>query len=118
MNQALKKAATGFMLCFFLLLLNEGMAQTTKSKSLFPIEKDSMKLETLQLKVDGMSCQAGCANGIDNMLGGKTGILESWTSFDAGSTEIQYDKSKISEKEIIDLIEERGFRTEVIKELK
>ena len=82
MSGALKKATTGIMVCFSLLLLNEGMAQSPKSESLSKTESSAERLENLQLKVEGMSCQLGCANGIDKMLKEKAGILESRTIFD------------------------------------
>ncbi|WP_152425140.1 heavy-metal-associated domain-containing protein [Nafulsella turpanensis] len=80
------------------------------------MERTEATIEALQLKVKGMSCQAGCANGIDNMLKQQDGIVKSTTTFDSGTSEIQYDKSKISEKEIIGLIEKRGFKAELKKE--
>jgi copper chaperone CopZ len=80
------------------------------------MERAEANVKTLQLKVEGMSCQAGCANGIDHMLKQQDGIVKSKTTFDSDTSEIQYDKSKISEKEIMGMIEERGFKTVVNKE--
>jgi copper chaperone len=99
------------------LLLNfEVKAQTQENQNTIQMEKAETNVETLQLKVEGMSCQAGCANGIDQMLGQQDGIVKSKTTLDSGTSEILYDKSRISEKEVMGLIEKRGFKTKVKKE--
>lgn len=117
MEALVKKAGFVFLMsCGILLLSQQSMAQSQKDKNDLKMEKSKENAEGLQLKITGMSCQAGCANGIDKMLSGKSGVLESNTSFDSGSAEIRYDKSIISEKEIIALIEEKGFKAEGIKE--
>ncbi|AFL85369.1 cation transport ATPase [Belliella baltica DSM 15883] len=82
------------------------------------MENTEAKTQVLQLTVEGMSCQEGCANGIDNLLKQQDGIIKSKTIFDTSSSEIHYDKSKISEKQIIALIEKRGFKTKIKEEQK
>jgi copper chaperone CopZ len=49
-------------------------------------------------------------NCIDRILNEQEEIEKSITSFESSSSEVKYDKSKISEKEIIGLIEERGLK--------
>lgn len=100
-----------------MLLLNLDVnAQSQNDQNTFQMEKHKDNVETLQLKVEGMSCQAGCANSIDKMLSQKEGIVDSKTTFDSSSSEVKFDKSKISEKEIVALIVERGFKAEAVKE--
>lgn len=114
MKTIMKKTGVVFLACFGLLLLNvEVNAQSQKDQKM---EKNKENVSLLQLKVEGMSCQAGCANGLDRMLGQQEGILESKTTFDSSSSVIEYDERKISEDQIIELIEERGFRAEAKKE--
>jgi copper chaperone len=116
MKVTVKKTGLVFLMSLGTLLLNLDVnAQSQNDQNALQMEKSKESVETLQLKVKGMSCQAGCANGIDKMLGQQEGIVESKTTFDSSSSEIKYDKSKISEKEIIALIEERGFKTKAIK---
>jgi copper chaperone len=79
----------------------------TSEKTKAKIEVKTQK--TLKFEVEGMSCQAGCANGLDNTFKNTKGITKSKTSFDESLTEITYDETKISEKEIIQIIEKRGF---------
>jgi copper chaperone len=117
MKSIVKKTGIALAVCFGTLLLNfEVKAQTQENKNTIEMERAEANVETLQLKVEGMSCQAGCANGIDRMLGQQEGIIESKTTFDSSTSEVKFDKSKISEKDIVALIEEKGFKTEAIKE--
>lgn len=112
MRAIIRKPCTVFLMFFAMLLFNsEAKAQTQESQNLIKkMEPTEANIEILQLGVEGMHCQAGCANGIDSMLKQQEGIIESKTFFDSSSSEIKYDKSKISEKEIIALIEGKGFK--------
>jgi copper chaperone len=117
MKATVKEAGLVFLMSCGMLLLNLDVnAQSQKNQKALQMEKSKESVETLQLKVKGMSCQAGCANGIDKMLGQQEGVMESKTTFDSSTSEVKFDRDKISEKEIIALIEERGFKTKAIKE--
>jgi copper chaperone len=114
MNTVAKKIGL-FCLAFFgmLLLHVDATAQSVSNQKEQKMENIQEKSKTLQLSVKGMSCQAGCASGIDNMLSKQEGIIDSKTLVSTSSSEIRYDKDKISEKQIIDLIAQRGFKVEV-----
>jgi copper chaperone len=117
MRSIVKKTAIALAVCFGTLLLSfETETQTQENQNPNSMEKADENVETLQLRVEGMSCQAGCANGIDQMLGQQDGIVVSKTTFNSGTSEIQYDKSRISENEVMSLIEKKGFKTKKRKE--
>lgn len=112
-------------ICFLIgsLVLPAGpvKAQSVKSSKNHPIQSPSNKMEkikTIKVEVKGMSCQEGCANGIDASLKNVAGIIKSKTSFDRSSSEITYDETKISEKEILALIEKKGFKAKLSENLK
>jgi len=66
---------------------------------------------TVKIEVKGMSCQLGCANGIDAILRETNGIVKSETSFDNSSSEVTFDDTKINLGEIIEIIiEKTGFQ--------
>tara|TARA_R110000868_G_scaffold320692_2_gene581615 strand:- start:365 stop:739 length:375 start_codon:yes stop_codon:yes gene_type:complete len=92
-------------------------AQTTEKSTTenSSIEGNSDNQKMLTLEVKGMSCQAGCADGLDKTFSGMTGIIKSNTSFDNSSSKISYDQAVISKKEIIKVIQARGFKTKEIK---
>lgn len=111
MKAIVKKSGVVLFVCFGILLhIFEVKAQTQEIKNANKMEKTDANVISLKLKVEGMSCQEGCANSIDSMLKQQDGIVQNKTTFDSGTSEIQYDKSKVSEEEIIALIEKRGFR--------
>ncbi|MEQ8551634.1 heavy metal-associated domain-containing protein [Imperialibacter roseus] len=75
---------------------------------------DTLKVtHQIEFEVQGMSCQAGCANGIDNMLKQQKGVVKSKTTYDTGTSTIWYNKELISQKEIENLIKDRGFKVKV-----
>lgn len=102
------------MVSFGILLLNiDTKAQSTPNQKKENMENIQEKESSLQLNITGMSCQAGCANGIDKMPAKQEGIIESKTNFSSSSSsEILHDKDKISEKQIMDLIAQKGFKVE------
>ena len=113
MKSVLKKTGLVCLLCFDMLLLNvDASAQSAPNQKKDTMENVQDKATTLQLSIKGMSCQAGCANGIDAMLGKQEGVIESKTLFSSSSSQILYDKDKISKKQIIDLIAQKGFKVE------
>ncbi|MBF8961713.1 heavy-metal-associated domain-containing protein [Pontibacter sp. FD36] len=75
------------------------------------MEKTEENMTSLHLRVEGMSCQAGCADGIDRMLKQQEGIVKSKTTFNVSTSDIVFDKRKISAEQIVRLIEARGFST-------
>ena len=91
----------------FTLMNTPVKAQTTN-------DVDTLKVShQIELEVKGMSCQAGCANGIDNMLKQQKGIVKSKTTYDTGTSVIWYSKELISQKQIADLIRDRGFKVKL-----
>jgi copper chaperone len=90
-----------------ILFIIPASAQTTEGAA----KNEQKKVITvLHLSVEGMHCQEGCANGIDMLLGEQDGVVKSTTQFETSSSEIEYDAKIVSEKEIIALIQERGFK--------
>ena len=74
MRAIVKKTGVVLFACFGTLLFGfEAKAQIQENQNTIEMERMEVNIETLQLNVEGMSCQAGCANGIDNMLGKRKG---------------------------------------------
>ena len=75
-------------------------------------------IKALKLTVTGMTCQLGCADGLDKIFSETKGILKSKTTFKNSSSEISYDSKIISEKEIISIIKKKGYNSEVTNNIK
>lgn len=94
-------------------LTNTSLIAQTNSENK-SIEKKSENKITLKLEVTGMTCQLGCADGLDKTFKNTKGILISKTTYDNSSSEITYDPRLITEKEIIKIIKKKGFASTVI----
>jgi len=69
---------------------------------------DSKQLKTIQLSVEGMSCQ-GCANNIMLALSRTNGIAKDTVVFTTKTATVTFDESKISSREIIATVDNLGF---------
>lgn len=113
----MKKTIFILMMSFGALLVQEGVkGQSQVKKNALPIAQIAKDTTKLTLNVEGMHCQAGCANSIDNMLKQQKGIVKSETTYASGTSFIWFNKKAISEKKIISLIEDRGFKAAIKKE--
>lgn len=73
--------------------------------------------KTVWLKITGMSC-AGCASHIHTVLSKTDGVLNDEVKYPGDIAVIKYDASKISENQIIAVIEKTGYKAVVQKEKK
>lgn len=102
------------LLCMGSLFLSQEMKAQADLKGKKEVSEQTDKKTTkLELTVEGMSCQAGCADGIDHLLSRREGVVKSKTTYATGISSIWYDQAVISEKEIIELIGQRGFKATV-----
>ncbi len=69
------------------------------------------------LKITGMSC-AGCASHIHTALSKTDGVISDEVKYPGDIAIIKYEASKISEKEIIAVIEKTGYKAELQREKK
>jgi len=67
------------------------------------------------LKITGMSC-AGCSNHIHTSLSKTVGVISDDVKYPSDIATVKYDASKISEKEIIAVIENAGYKAEILKD--
>jgi len=114
--KVLKLLQTISLLLFVFLAVNlfnpvVSLAQTpgkTESKA-----SGKTAVKTVELDVEGMTCQKGCADGIDKKLNKTAGIKQSTTVQKTGLSKITYDPKVISVKQIIKIIEDRGYKAKV-----
>lgn len=64
--------------------------------------------EKIRLKVDGMHCTS-CSMNIDGELEDTAGVSSATTSYATGVTEIEFDKTKVSEDELKGVITKLGY---------
>lgn len=77
------------------------------------ISKEDPKSVTL--KITGMSC-AGCSNHIHTALSKTEGLISNDVKYPGDIATVKYDAAKISEKEIIAVIEKAGYKAEIVRD--
>jgi copper chaperone len=92
-----------------ILLPEEGAAQNRVNVT----ENTKQNLKTIELEVGGMTCQKGCADGIDGKLKTISGVSKSKTKLESGISKITYDDTKVTLEKLISTIEERGYTAKV-----
>lgn len=70
--------------------------------------------KNLKLKITGMTC-ADCSNHIANALKEVDGIIDHKVEYPGDLATIQYDPSKTNPETIIKVIEQTGYKAEVMK---
>lgn len=81
-----------------------------------PIQNVQIETKTVELIIEGMSCQKGCADGIDRQLKSTKGIIRSRTKFDTGTSKVTFNPKEITVQEIVKTIESLDFKIAKIKE--
>ncbi len=62
------------------------------------------KVQTLNLKIGGMTCAEGCAKGIETAIYQQKGVKLSEVYFDKGTAKVIYDTTKINKQAILNAI--------------
>jgi mercuric ion transport protein len=66
-------------------------------------------IQQVKLKIKGMTCEA-CTETINLALSKVPGVLEYKTDYKTGSSNVKYDNSKTSEKDIVNAVNETGYK--------
>ena len=96
----------------FILLLacsqNASLGTSSCSSTFIEIAYQN-NIRSVEIIVGAMSCQKGCADGIDKKLKTVSGILKSKTKLETGICKVTYDDQKIKLQAILDIIVEKGY---------
>jgi len=93
-------------------LILPGKMSAQKTGAVTENKKENLK--TIELEVGGMTCQKGCADGIDRKLKTTSGVIKSRTILETGISKITFDDTKVTLEKLISIIEERGYTAKVI----
>lgn len=69
----------------------------------------TINTERMVFDLKGMTCE-GCAAHIQNVLSEKNGVLKASVSYDNKTAEIVIKKGKVSDLELIEIIEKAGYK--------
>lgn len=67
------------------------------------------------LKIVGMHCTS-CAFNIDGELEDTAGVIESKTNYAKQQTEVTFEQEKVTEKKILQIIEQVGYDAKTVSE--
>lgn len=70
---------------------------------------DKNDIQTAEFKISGMTCQ-GCEEEVKHEVNKLTGIIKADVSYEKGTAEIQFDKSKTNIEEITKAINSIGYK--------
>ncbi len=98
------------LLCVILLLASCEKKDEKKSVEAKTTEKKELSatadLKKVALNIEGMTCEIGCARTIQSKLSKIEGIKFAEVNFEKKKGIVEYDASKVSEKEIVAVVEE------------
>lgn len=97
---------------FFVFALMLGNATSTFGQQTVKATEQSIEKKVV-LTVSGMTCQKGCADGIDKRLKKTSGVVRSKTLLSTGESKITFNPALISLDEIIAVIKDQGYAAEV-----
>ncbi|PCH66283.1 MAG: hypothetical protein COC01_08485 [Bacteroidetes bacterium] len=102
-----------------LLIFSLGYVQTGSSFNNTATDSAQVSNETKQvtLSVKGMTC-GGCESKVCKALDKKDGVVSRTVSHKDGNAVVEYDPTKISEKEIVKAISGTGFKASIKQEEK
>ncbi|MDY7394925.1 heavy-metal-associated domain-containing protein [Aureibaculum sp. 2210JD6-5] len=69
-------------------------------------EKIVANFEKVSLKIDGMTCEIGCARTIQSKLSKANGVKFAEVNFEDKTGIVEFDSNKISENQIVKIVEE------------
>lgn len=67
-----------------------------------------MAQTTVELKVEGMTCQ-GCVRSVEKKLSGVPGVESAKVDLVAGKASVSYDDAKVQPGQLIGAVEQIGF---------
>lgn len=97
------------LICFILMFSSCEKKSVQKIIEEKPIDKKELStapnLKKVALNIEGMTCEIGCARIIQSKLSKTEGIKFAEVNFESKKGIVEYDANKVSEKEIITVVE-------------
>ena len=66
-------------------------------------------MKEVKLKIEGMHC-TGCSTRLEKVLNNVDGVEGAKVSLEEKKADIKYDETQVSEKELIEAVEDAGFK--------
>ena len=66
-------------------------------------------MKEVKLNIEGMHC-TGCSTRLEKVLNNVDGLEDAKVSLEEKKADIKYDETQVSEKELIEAVEDAGFK--------
>ena len=66
-------------------------------------------MKKVKLNIEGMHC-TGCSTRLEKVLNNVDGVEDAKVSLEEKNADIKYDETQVSEKELIEAVEDAGFK--------
>lgn len=66
-------------------------------------------MKEVKLDIEGMHC-TGCSTRLEKVLNNVDGVEDAKVSLEEKKADIKYDETQVSEKELIEAVEDAGFK--------
>ena len=100
----MKNLISIFIISVFLFSCNTDKKQSVLEKSNVKKEEVAANYKSIEVDIEGMTCEIGCARTIESKLSKYNGVTYSNVSFEAKKGQFTFDSNKISQEDIISKI--------------
>lgn len=66
-------------------------------------------MKEVKLNIEGMHC-TGCSTRLEKVLNNVDGVEDAKVSLEEKKADIKYDETQVSEKDLIEAVEDAGFK--------
>lgn len=96
----MKTALSILAMAFILFSCNESKKETPVEKSGVEKQEVAANYKSIEVEIEGMTCEIGCAKTIESKLSKTEGVKYSKVNFEAKIGQFIYDENKISKEDI------------------
>lgn len=96
----MKKAILILTMAFVLFSCNEAKKGSEDVKSGIEKQEIAASYKSIEVEIEGMTCEIGCAKTIESKLSKVEGVTSSKVNFEAKIGQFTFDENKISQEDI------------------
>ncbi|MFZ2432653.1 MAG: heavy metal-associated domain-containing protein [Lutibacter sp.] len=96
----MKKAMYILSIAFMLFSCNDSKKEVSVEKSGIEKQEVAANYKSIEVEIEGMTCEIGCAKTIESKLSKTEGVKYSKVNFEAKVGQFTYDENKISKEDI------------------
>jgi len=96
----MKKTISILIMAFVLFSCNEAKKEVSDEKSVIEKQEVAANYRTIEVEIEGMTCEIGCAKTIESKLSKTEGVTYSKVSFEDKVGQFTYDENQLSQEDI------------------